>query len=96
MFLSPPRAYRDDRHRPQQSFIIRAEKAKTATQREIPISGRLAAVLSMRRHAPDGEPFPPDAFVFGNDVGERVKSIKKAWMTTVLKVHGHVPAARSN
>ena len=46
----------------------------------------------MRRHAPDGEPFPPDAFVFGNDVGERVKAIKKAWMTTVLKVHGHVPA----
>jgi integrase len=29
--------------------------------------------------------------VFGNEVGEQVGSIKKAWQTAVLKAHGHQP-----
>jgi integrase len=45
----------------------------------------------MRRHAPDGKPFGPSAYVFGNEVGERIGSIKKAWQTAVLKAHGHAP-----
>ena len=82
----------NDAHRAARyTFIIRAEKAKTSVQREIPVGGRLAAVLDLRRHAPDGGLHGPEAFVFGNSVGERVQSIKKAWQTTVLKAHGHKP-----
>jgi len=30
-------------------------------------------------------------FVFGDDIGQRVKCIRKAWDTAVLKAHGHRP-----
>ena len=33
----------------------------------------------MRKHAPDGTVHGPDAFVFGNEVGERVKDLRKGW-----------------
>ena len=36
----------------------------------------------MRRTDPKGQQFPPSAFVFGNEVGERVKSVQKAWTKT--------------
>jgi integrase len=60
-------------------LTIRAEKAKTRRARRLPISSRLLAVLEMRRLDPSGEPFPPGAYVFGNRLGERVKSIRTAW-----------------
>ena len=31
---------------------------------------------------PRGQPFPQDAYVFGNEVGERVKCVQKAWTKT--------------
>lgn len=54
----------------------------------VPMTARLRAVLEMRQQAPDGRPHPPDAYVFGNEVGERQKRISKAWETAVLKAHG--------
>src|SRR4051812_22201332 len=45
----------------------------------------------MRRDAPDGKPFGEDRFIFGNEVGEQIGSIKKAWQTAILKAHGHTP-----
>jgi integrase len=51
-------------------------------RRVIPISARLRAELEMRRHAPDGKEHPREAFVFGNDVGEQVKSVRTAWEKT--------------
>ena len=36
----------------------------------------------MRRTDPKGQSFPPSACVFGNEVGERVKSVRKAWTKT--------------
>src|SRR5262249_16004973 len=36
----------------------------------------------LRRHAPDGKEHPPTAYVFGNEVGESVKSIRTAWELT--------------
>jgi integrase len=36
----------------------------------------------MRRTDPTGQPSPPDAYVFGNGVGERLTSIKTAWRNT--------------
>lgn len=60
-------------------LTIRAEKAKTRRSRRLPISTRLLAVLEMRRVDPSGQHFPPHAYVFGNRVGERVRSIRTAW-----------------
>jgi integrase len=72
-------------------ITLKAEKTKTREHRTIPISQRLRAVLEMVRTGPDGKEFPPTAFVFGNEVGERLLKIKRAWQTTVLKAHGHQP-----
>jgi len=48
-------------------------------------------MLELRRHGPDGEPFGPDAYVFGNEVGERLKNYQKAWSTLRLRAIGHRP-----
>jgi integrase len=64
-----------------------AGKTKTGKARRVPISTRLQAVLSMRRHDPDGNPFPSHAFVFGNEVGERVGSVKTAWLAACRRAH---------
>jgi len=57
-------------------------------RRSLPLSRRMLAVLEMRRTAPDGQAQPRDAFVFGNEVGERVESVYTAWVNAVLKAHG--------
>ena len=44
--------------------------------------GRLRAILDIRRIGPDDEPMGPDTFVFGNEVGEKVGSVKTAWKAT--------------
>src|SRR5262245_59987166 len=75
----------------RQTLVLPAEKTKTNSTREIPVDSRLADVLEMRRVGPDGKPLGPDAYVFGNEVGERIGSIKKAWQTAVLRAHGHTP-----
>ena len=43
------------------------------------MTARLRAVLDMRRTDPNGENHGPDAYVFGNAVGEGIKSIKAEW-----------------
>jgi integrase len=48
----------------------------------VPISTRLKAIFEMRRTDPGGEDFGPDTFVFGNEVGEQVRSIRVAWEKT--------------
>jgi integrase len=45
----------------------------------------------MRRLDPAGTLFGPEAFVFGNEAGESVAAVKKAWETAVLRAHGHTP-----
>ena len=60
-------------------ITIRPHKAKTRTERIIPISTRLAATLEMRRVRVDGKEHPPEAYVFGDDAGQRVKSVRTAW-----------------
>ena len=40
------------------------------------------SVLEMRRTDPTGQLLPPDAYVFGNAVGERLTSIRTAWRNT--------------
>ncbi len=61
------------------NFEIDASKSKTNEARGIPMTSRLRAILEMRQHGPDGQPFPIEAHIFGNDVGEPVRSIYKGW-----------------
>ena len=60
-------------------ILLPPEKTKTNESRPIPMTRRLGAVLEMRRHDPTGELFGPDGYVFGNEVGEQVRSIRTAW-----------------
>jgi hypothetical protein len=72
-------------------IVLRAEQTKDREKRIIPISSRLRRVLEMRRNAPDGRPLPPTAHVFGDEIGHRVGSVRRAWQTAVLRAHGHKP-----
>jgi integrase len=63
----------------KREMTIRPEKAMTRTRRLIPISTRLVSILEMRKLDPGGKEFAPEAYVFGNAVGEQVKSVRTAW-----------------
>src|SRR5690606_36579206 len=73
--------------------VLRAEHTKTREKRVIPISSRMREILESRRHSPDGELFPPLAYVFGDEIGRRVGSARRAWQTAVLRAHGHQPVS---
>jgi len=62
--------------------------------RVLPISPTLQAVFERRRWAPDETLQPPEAYVFGNAVGERGAKLARTWQTAVLRAHGQ-PAPRS-
>jgi len=69
-------------------------KTKTRTGRTIPISARLRAILEMRRLDPAGEEHPATAYVFGNEIGQRVGDIKTAWKAAcrrakIVDLHFH-------
>ena len=72
-------------------ITIHPVNAKSRKVRHIPIVARLRAVIEMASLDPTGHRFGPTAFVFGDMVGGRLKSPKKAWATAVLKAHGHTP-----
>ena len=76
---------------PRPELVMMASKTKNRRDRRIPISTRLAPVLAMRRSGPDGRPHPPTAYVFGNEVGQRVTSVRRIWQAAVLRAHGHRP-----
>ena len=63
-------------------LMLPATNTKTYRLRPIPIGARLSSELDMRQHGPDGTAFGPDAFVFGNRVGEKINSVKTAWAGT--------------
>ena len=66
-------------------ITLRAENTTDREDRTIPISGRLRRVMEARLLDADDQPLPPSAYVFGDEIGGRVGSIKRAWQTTVLK-----------
>ncbi len=70
---------------------VRAENAKDGEDRVIPITSRLAAILEMAKHGPDGRELPSTSHVFGDEVGRQVKSITCAWTTCVMRAHGIEP-----
>ena len=65
----------------QNEIILRATKTKARRVRYVPISPRLHAILEMRRLDPDGHKHGPDAYVFGNELGEPgvSKTIEDWW-----------------
>jgi integrase len=65
--------------------------ARKSGRRGVPISSVLQAILEARRHDGHGDPFPPDAYVFGDERGGTFGSVHKAWETAVLKAHGITP-----
>lgn len=67
------------------ALVLRAGKTKTGSLRVVPVGQRLAAVLEVLRTAPEGEPLPPDAFVFGDEVGGPIASITTTWRSACEK-----------
>ena len=63
-------------------IVLRPETTKTDRMRTIPVSDRMAAVLQRRRTDAKGAEHAPDAYVFGNAVGEHLDSVKTAWRAT--------------
>jgi integrase len=59
--------------------VVQAAKAKTRTMRLVPISTRLLAILEVRRLDRAGQELPRDAYVFGDPLGRRVKSVREVW-----------------
>jgi len=75
-------------------IVFRGAKTKTSKPRTVPMSSDLRKVLEMRLHDPDGEPLPPTAYVFGNELGQRIRTIKTAWQTAcrragIVDLHFH-------
>jgi len=73
-------------------IIVRAEEvgaSKTGTQRKVPLSERLRDELLALRTDPTGAQFGAASYVFGNAIGEKLTTIRKAWHTAVLRAHGH-------
>ncbi len=68
---------------------LRAVDTKARRPRILPMSQRLRALLEMRRTDPAGQAHGADAYVFGNEAGEQVKSVKIAWENCRLKAHGY-------
>jgi integrase len=66
-------------------FLLPASKTKTHQARILPIGARLRAMLEMRRTDSDGDPFGPDDYVFGNEVGERIAWISWEWRRACAK-----------
>lgn len=66
-------------------LFLPAGKTKAKKPRRVPISSVLQGVLDARRHDPAGEPLPAEAFVFGDEVGRRRRSIRTAWRLTCAR-----------
>lgn len=67
------------RFEPRAEIYLPASKTKTRTDRRVPVSSVLRQTLTARRCDPAGVPLPPEAYVFGDAVGRRRRSIKTAW-----------------
>jgi integrase len=73
----------------QNEIAIQWKNTKTRQSREIPIRPAMRELLVRRQQAhPKDQPWKPTDFVFGNEIGKRVKNIRMAWDSTVLRASG--------
>lgn len=79
------------RFTPRAEIFLPAQKTKAKKDRRVPISSVLRQLLDTRRHDPAGDLLPPEAYVFGDEIGRRRGDIDRAWEVAVLKAHGHKP-----
>jgi integrase len=75
-------------------ITLPASLTKTSRARAVPITSRLAAMIEMRRNAPDGKAHPADKYVFGDAFGLQIASVSTAWRATcrragVVGLHLH-------
>jgi integrase len=71
------------RFTPRAELFLPAPKTKGRRDRRVPISSVLRSVLDRRRLDPAGDEHPPEAYVFGDEVGRRRYEFpKKAWSLT--------------
>jgi integrase len=78
----------------QNELFLPAGKTKAKQDRFIPITQRLRAILDIRKHDPAGREFPADTYAFGNEIGQRITSMKTAWLSTcrragIVGLHFH-------
>jgi integrase len=60
-------------------LFLPAQKTKTKTDRRIPMTARLQAMLEMRRLDDHGDQRPADHYVFGNMLGQKPGRMQKGW-----------------
>jgi integrase len=73
-------------------IVLRGATTKSRRTRVVPIgTSRLLAVLEWQKLDSTGEEKKADALVFSNEVGESLKTFKKAWVVAVLKAHNADP-----
>jgi len=82
------------RFTPRCELFLPAVKTKTKKDRRVPVSSVLQTVLTRRQRDPAGALLPPDAYVFGDELGRQRLSIKTVWMALcrrarVLDLHFH-------
>jgi integrase len=84
----------------QNEIHLPGGKTKSKRDRIVPISIKpeLREILTRRQHGmkdgPDGPrpfKFGPDDYVFGDEAGCQIKTVKTAWATAVLRAHGIEP-----
>ena len=73
------------RFSPRAEIFIPAHIAKQRRDRRIPISSVLRQVLETRLVDPTGDPLPPNAYVFGDEIGRRRGAFKTAWRATLRR-----------
>lgn len=68
-----------------------ARKGGEGVSRKVPLIERPLAVLQHLQTDPNGNPWPGKAYVCGTAIGGRVKSVRKSWVTAVLRMVNHDP-----
>jgi integrase len=67
------------RFAPRAELFLVAANTKTKRDRRLPMSTVLRAVLERRRLDPAGQVLPPEAYVFGDEIGRPRRSVQTAW-----------------
>ena len=70
--------WRQVRWEPRVEITLPENKTKTQKARTVPVHARLKAILEMRRYDPSGDEHQAAAYVFGNEIGQRVGTIRRA------------------
>ena len=75
-------------------IALEGKQTKNGKPRRIPMCARVRTILERRRLDPDGEPYGPMRYVFGDVTGQKRGDLKAAWATMRLKAAGFVGPLR--